>query len=63
MDTMSHPHQLGDLSRTVSFSIGAAMYPDDADDEQSLIKCADRAMYLAKESGRNNFKLYEREDS
>ncbi|MHB1116489.1 diguanylate cyclase domain-containing protein [Sideroxydans sp.] len=63
MDTMSRPHLLGDVSRTVSFSIGAAMYPDDADDEQSLIKCADRAMYLAKESGRNNFKLYEHEDN
>ena len=63
MDTMSRPHLLGDLSRTVSFSIGAAMYPDDADDEQSLIKSADRAMYLAKESGRNNFKLYEHEES
>jgi diguanylate cyclase (GGDEF)-like protein/PAS domain S-box-containing protein len=63
MDTMSRPHLLGELSRTVTFSIGAAMYPDDADDEQSLIKCADRAMYLAKESGRNNFKLYEHEES
>ena len=59
MEAMSRPHLLVDTSRTVTFSIGAAMYPDDADSDEALVKCADRAMYLAKESGRNNFKLYE----
>ncbi len=63
MVAMSRPHLLGEHSRTVSFSIGAAMYPDDADNEETLIKHADRAMYQAKESGRNSFKLYEREDT
>jgi diguanylate cyclase (GGDEF)-like protein/PAS domain S-box-containing protein len=59
MEAMSRPHLLADTSRMISFSIGAAMYPDDADSDEALVKCADRAMYLAKESGRNNFKLYE----
>ena len=63
MDVMSRPHLLGNTSRTVSFSIGAAMYPDDADGDEALIRCADHAMYAAKEAGRNNFKLYKNGES
>ncbi|MFA6062602.1 MAG: diguanylate cyclase [Gallionella sp.] len=60
---MSVPHQLGSVEKIVSFSIGGAIYPDDADSEEKLTKCADQAMYIAKESGRNNFKLYRAEQS
>jgi len=41
-----------------SASIGIAVYPDHANDLESLIKHADIACYRAKDSGRNNFKLY-----
>ena len=58
MGEMSVAHQLGEESRIVSFSIGAAIYPDNAADDETLTQCADQAMYLAKEGGRNNFKLY-----
>lgn len=58
MAEMSIAHQLGEETRIVSFSIGAAIYPDDATDDEGLKQCADQAMYQAKESGRNNFKLY-----
>ncbi|MDD4928073.1 MAG: diguanylate cyclase [Gallionella sp.] len=61
MAVMCEPHQLGVEKRVVSFSIGAAIYPDDAADDEGLTQCADNAMYKAKESGRNNFKLYEDE--
>jgi diguanylate cyclase (GGDEF)-like protein len=61
MSEMSLPHQLGEVERVVSFSIGAALYPDDAADDETLTQCADQAMYLAKESGRNNFKLFQRD--
>jgi diguanylate cyclase (GGDEF)-like protein len=37
----------------VSFSIGIALYPDDAKDMDELIMRADAAMYQAKDSGRN----------
>lgn len=63
MDAMVHPHMLDKHMTAVSFSIGAAIYPDDAKDAESFIKCADDAMYVAKQSGRNNFKLYQRERS
>ena len=42
----------------VTASIGICMYPSDAQDEQSLMKNADIAMYRAKEEGKNTFKLY-----
>ncbi len=63
MEAMSRPHLLDKHVTTVTFSIGAAIYPDDAENAESLIKCADEAMYVAKQSGRNNFKLYQREVS
>lgn len=56
---MSVAHRLGAEERVVSFSMGAAIYPDNAADQEKLTQCADQAMYLAKESGRNNFKLYQ----
>jgi diguanylate cyclase (GGDEF)-like protein/PAS domain S-box-containing protein len=59
LSAMTLAHKLGDEERVVTFSIGAAIYPDDASDDKMLIQCADVAMYMAKESGRNNFKLYQ----
>jgi diguanylate cyclase (GGDEF)-like protein len=38
---------------TVSVSIGVASFPDDAKDEDALILKADKAMYKAKQEGRN----------
>ncbi|HQL01608.1 MAG TPA: PAS domain S-box protein, partial [Smithellaceae bacterium] len=42
----------------VTASIGVSIYPKDGEDEQSLMKNADIAMYFAKEEGKNNYKLY-----
>ncbi len=45
----------------VTASIGICMYPADAQDEQSLMKNADIAMYRAKEEGKNTYKYYSEE--
>jgi diguanylate cyclase (GGDEF)-like protein/PAS domain S-box-containing protein len=42
----------------VTPSIGISMYPSDGTEEETLIKLADIAMYLAKESGKNNYQYY-----
>jgi diguanylate cyclase (GGDEF)-like protein len=42
----------------VTASIGISMYPAHGEDEQSLMKNADIAMYFAKEEGKNNFQFY-----
>ena len=45
--------------RKVCGSIGIASYPKDADNLETLIECADLAMYKVKKSGKNNFAFYE----
>ncbi len=42
----------------VSASIGIAMYPRDATDEEALVRCADATMYQVKQDGRNNARLF-----
>jgi diguanylate cyclase (GGDEF)-like protein/PAS domain S-box-containing protein len=42
-------------------SIGISIYPDDGMDGEALLKCADAAMYKAKESGRDNVQFYKPE--
>lgn len=58
MDALCLPYRVGTLELTLSCSIGLSMYPRDGSELNTLINCADAAMYVAKETGRNNFKFY-----
>lgn len=44
-------HQGVDVSLKIKASIGIAIYPTDGATPEALVKCADKAMYRAKESG------------
>lgn len=44
-----------------SASFGVTVYPFDGEEEIELMKCADTAMYKAKETGRNNIQFYRKE--
>ncbi len=45
----------------VTASIGISTYPKDAENEQSLMKNADIAMYFAKGEGKNNYQFYSKD--
>jgi len=47
----------------VTISLGVASYPDDAQDPSGLIAAADRALYSAKENGRNTVEAANAEDA
>jgi diguanylate cyclase (GGDEF)-like protein/PAS domain S-box-containing protein len=51
--------QIGDLSFHVTCSIGAACFPQDAENAAQLLRNADKAMFEAKASGRNGYQVYE----
>lgn len=55
---LHQPFELAGHSLRISVSIGIAIYPDHADSETHLIKCADIAMYQAKKAGKNDVMLY-----
>lgn len=58
LDTIAQPFCIDTLKLSVSPSIGISMFKLHATDLAALIRCADLAMYAAKRSGRNNFKMY-----
>ncbi|HEY5094528.1 MAG TPA: sensor domain-containing diguanylate cyclase [Candidatus Eremiobacteraceae bacterium] len=43
---------------SVTCSIGASLYPVDGESPDDLMRCADCAMYKAKEGGRNNIQFF-----
>lgn len=53
MHNITQPYMIEQHDLRITASIGIAVYPDHAQDCESLIKYADVAMYQAKESGRN----------
>ncbi|WP_298371862.1 EAL domain-containing protein [Azospirillum sp.] len=58
---LASPFNVGGQSFVVTPSVGISLYPDDAEDAEGLIRCADIAMYSAKESGRNAYRFVTRE--
>jgi diguanylate cyclase (GGDEF)-like protein/PAS domain S-box-containing protein len=58
LSTATQPMVLMGEECRVTASIGISIYPNDGQDEQSLMKNADIAMYFAKEEGKNNYQFY-----
>ena len=64
--TVRSPYYLEDKNQngentmvSIGVSIGIAVFPDDGDDSEQLIKNADLAMYSAKEEGKNRYSFYD----
>jgi len=60
---LAEPIRLGTNEFQVGVSIGISVFPDDATDKEELLRCADRAMYAVKASGRNSYRFYTREQA
>jgi len=58
LNEIRRPVMLAGREFQVGASLGVAMFPDDGEDAQSLLKHADIAMYAAKKRGRNNFQFF-----
>ena len=55
---ISQPWNTAQGDFNVTCSMGVALYPDDGDRAEVLLKHADTAMYRAKEKGRNNYQFF-----
>jgi diguanylate cyclase (GGDEF)-like protein len=52
--------EIGEHKLNITLSIGIGLFPNDAKDTKSLIKCADNALYAAKSMGRDCFQYYKK---
>jgi diguanylate cyclase (GGDEF)-like protein len=55
---LSEPFVLLGEKFRVSASVGISVFPNDGEDEQTLMKNADIAMYAAKDAGKNAFRYF-----
>ncbi|WP_341328400.1 EAL domain-containing protein [Methylotuvimicrobium sp. KM2] len=54
----SEPFVIQDKLLYISFSIGISLFPQDAEQEENLMRYADTAMYRVKALGRNRYGFY-----
>jgi diguanylate cyclase (GGDEF)-like protein/PAS domain S-box-containing protein len=59
MQAIAAPMQLAGHQVTVSASIGVTFYPADNEDGDTLLRHADQAMYIAKQTGKNRYHIYD----
>lgn len=59
LDSFKVAFNIDDKEVHCGVSIGVALCPDDSVNAQTLLKCADIAMYRAKQNGKNGVSFYE----
>ena len=53
------PLLVEDMSANLSASVGVTLYPDDKTDADTLLRHADQAMYVAKNAGKNCYRIFD----
>jgi diguanylate cyclase (GGDEF)-like protein len=56
--TIGQPYAIENTQAVITVSVGVVTYPEAGADLETLMQCADEAMYLAKERGKNSFQVY-----
>ena len=57
-EELSAPLQVAHIELAVTASIGIAVFPDNGEDPETLLRHADMAMYAAKQRGRNTYEFF-----
>ncbi|MBT9569156.1 MAG: diguanylate cyclase [Thiobacillus sp.] len=57
IQALSHPYWLEDRDVSVTVSVGVGMYPLHGEEAEALMKSADLALYEAKHSGKNSYRI------
>lgn len=55
---IKQPFEVGEHKLYVKSSLGIAIYPQDGEDPETLLKNADAALYRSKEQGRDRYQFY-----
>jgi diguanylate cyclase (GGDEF)-like protein len=58
LQVISKPIMIQDYELYITGSIGISLFPDDSEDVDDLLRCADTALYRAKDAGKNNYQYY-----
>jgi diguanylate cyclase (GGDEF)-like protein/PAS domain S-box-containing protein len=58
IDSMAEPFNIQGHEINIGVSIGVSIYPENGTDYDTLTKCADTAMYKAKDAGRNTYRFF-----
>jgi len=59
IDAIGQPVQVGELQFSMGCSIGIALYPQDGQSLDELVRSADTAMYQVKERGKGHHRFYQ----
>ena len=59
LKAISQPITVAGQPLSISASVGVALYPEDDQDADTLLRHADQAMYVAKHKGRNCYHLFD----
>ena len=55
---VAQPYAIDSEQAVITVSVGVVTYPEAASDLDALMRCADEAMYAAKQKGKNSFHVY-----
>jgi diguanylate cyclase (GGDEF)-like protein len=55
---IAQPYAIDSAQAVITVSVGVVTYPEAGKDLDTLMRCADEAMYAAKEKGKNSFQVY-----
>jgi len=58
LQALSKPIMVQEYELYATSSIGISLFPDDSEDVDILLRCADTALYRAKDAGKNNYQYY-----